>query len=114
VNVVPQNAEYFLTSRGPVSFSRRTLLHGVSFVVNCAPELESASCHLYGAQNLQLEPTFLEKFVDPVHYSSPEVTGTVPTRHGRGWVANTNKCALNKPNTNRPHSEVCHLRCVKD
>jgi len=27
---VPQNAGNFLTSRGPVSFSRRTLLHGVT------------------------------------------------------------------------------------
>jgi hypothetical protein len=27
---IPQNAENFLTSRGPVSFSRRALLHGVS------------------------------------------------------------------------------------
>ena len=27
---VPQNAENFLTSRKPVRFSRRTLLHGVS------------------------------------------------------------------------------------
>jgi hypothetical protein len=27
---VPQNARNFLTTCGPVSFSRRTLLHGVS------------------------------------------------------------------------------------
>jgi len=28
--LVPQNVGYFLTSWEPVSFSRRTLLHGVS------------------------------------------------------------------------------------
>ena len=28
---VPQNAENFLTIRGPVSFSERPLLHGVSY-----------------------------------------------------------------------------------
>jgi hypothetical protein len=31
---VPRNAGNFLTSLGPVSFSRRNLLHGVSYSVS--------------------------------------------------------------------------------
>jgi hypothetical protein len=31
---VPYNAGNFLTSRGPVSFSGRSVLHGVSYLVN--------------------------------------------------------------------------------
>ena len=67
------------------------------------------------------------KFSDPVHYSSCEVNllvmgtssigtnhgHTVPTRQGRGWVANTNKSALKKSNPSRPEqsriTEGCDL-----
>jgi hypothetical protein len=37
---VPKNAGHFLTSSGPVSFSRRSLLHGVCLNINVLSDVK--------------------------------------------------------------------------